>query len=161
MNTKTLSLLFLRRDGEVLLAMKKRGFGEGRWNGVGGKVEAGESIEQAMIRETQEEIGVTPLRYEKVGDIRFDEHFKGEPTLMHVHVFTATEWKGEPQETEEMSPQWFALDAVPYDSMWSDDPYWLPHVLDGKKVSADFKLNDKDEIISHAVSEVLTFEEEE
>ena len=66
MSTKVLSLLYLRRDNEILLAMKKRGFGEGRWNGVGGKVEAGESIEQAMICEAQEEISVTLTTYEKV-----------------------------------------------------------------------------------------------
>lgn len=154
MQTKTLSLLFLLKDNQVLLAMKKRGFGEGRWNGVGGKIEEGESIEQAMIRETQEEIGVTPTVYEKVGDIRFDEYFKGEPTLMHVHIYTATSWEGEPTESEEMKPQWFSRQAVPYDDMWSDDPFWLPLVLEGKKISADFKLDESDAIISHAVTEV-------
>lgn len=154
MNKKTLSLLFLRHDDQVLLAMKKRGFGEGRWNGVGGKIEEGETIESAMIRETQEEIGVTPITYEKVGDLRFDEHFKGEPTLMHVHVFIASTWEGEPAESEEMKPQWFSIDSIPYDSMWPDDPYWLPQVLEGKKVSADFKLDQSDDIISHEVKVV-------
>lgn len=151
---KTLTLLFLRKDGQVLLAMKKRGFGEGRWNGVGGKLEEGESIEVAMVRETQEEIGVTPTVYEKVADIRFDEFFKGVATLMHVHVFTASEWKGEPSESDEMKPQWFAIDSVPYDDMWPDDPYWLPSVLDGKKVSASFRLDESDNIIEHDVQTV-------
>jgi 8-oxo-dGTP pyrophosphatase MutT (NUDIX family) len=156
---KTLSLLFLRRGNEVLLAMKKRGFGEGRWNGVGGKVEPGETIESAMIRETQEEISVTPTVYEKVGDIRFDEFFKGEPTLMHVHIFTATKWQGEPIESDEMKPKWFKTSEVPYDAMWSDDPYWLPQVLAGKKISADFKLNESDAILSHTVKEVGGFKD--
>ena len=157
MNTKTLSLLFLRKDDQILLAMKKRGFGEGRWNGVGGKVEADETIEQAMIRETQEEIGITPTIYEKVADIRFDEYFKGEPTLMHVHVFTATEWTGQPQESEEMAPKWFSANDIPYDDMWPDDPYWLPEVIEGKKISADFKLDEKDAIISHTITVVSKF----
>jgi len=161
MNTKVLSLLFLRRDNEVLLAMKKRGFGEGRWNGVGGKVENGESIEQAMIRETEEEIGITPTAYEKVADIRFDEYFKGEPTLMHVHVFVATAWTGEPTESKEMSPKWFTLDQIPYDDMWSDDPFWLPQVLDGKKISADFKLDASDVILNHTIKTVVGFNEEQ
>jgi mutator protein MutT len=159
MNQKTLSLLFLRRDNDILLAMKKRGFGEGRWNGVGGKVEAGESIEQAMIREAQEEIGVTPTVYEKMADIRFDEFFKGEPTLMHVHVYVATEWTGEPTESEEMAPKWFAADEIPYKNMWSDDPFWLPHVLYGEKISADFTLNEADVIINHTIKEVVGFKE--
>lgn len=156
MNTKVLSLLFLRKDDTVLLAMKKRGFGVGRWNGVGGKVEGEETIEEAMVRETQEEIGVTPTRFEKVGDIRFDEFFKGEPTLMHVHVFQATEWNGTPTESEEMAPRWFNVHDIPFNDMWPDDPYWLPQVLDGKKVSADFTLDESDTIIKHDVKEVET-----
>lgn len=157
MHIKTLSLLFLRQGDQVLLAMKKRGFGEGRWNGVGGKVEADETVEAAMIREAEEEIGVTPTVYEKVADIRFDEYFKGEPTLMHVHVYIATEWKGEPAETEEMAPTWFAISAIPYETMWPDDPYWLPQVLVGKKISADFKLDASDAILSHSSNKVVGF----
>lgn len=157
MKTKTLSLLFLRRDNQVLLAMKKRGFGEGRWNGVGGKVEEDETIEAAMIRETQEEISVTPTIYEKVADIEFDEFFKGERTLMHVHVFTSTAWEGEPSESEEMRPDWFATDSLPYDSMWADDPYWLPQVLEGKKIMATFVLDDTDAITDYHVEEVASF----
>lgn len=157
MNKKVLSLLFLRKDDSILLAMKKRGFGEGRWNGVGGKVEAGESIEQAMVRETQEEIGVTPTVYKKVADIRFDEYFKGDPTLMHVHAFVATEWTGEPIESEEMAPKWFQIDEIPYKDMWADDPFWLPHVLYGEKISADFTLDETDVIISHTINEVVGF----
>jgi len=161
MKTKTLSLLFLRRDNDILLAMKKRGFGEGRWNGVGGKVEPGETIEAAMLRETHEEIGVTPTIYEKVGDIRFDEYFKGEPTLMHVHVFVATEWEGTPTESEEMAPQWFNVTDIPYTDMWSDDPYWLPRVIEGEKISADFKLDAADVIISRTIKTVVGFNKEQ
>jgi 8-oxo-dGTP diphosphatase/2-hydroxy-dATP diphosphatase len=157
MNQKTLSLLFLRDGDKLLLAMKKRGFGEGRWNGVGGKVEEGETVESAVVRESQEEIGITPTVYEKVADIRFDEFFKGEPTLMHVHIFFASEWTGEPTESEEMAPRWFNLKDIPYDSMWADDPYWLPLVLEGKKISADFKLDESDAIISHTIKEVVGF----
>lgn len=159
MKRKTLTLLFLRSGSEVLLAMKKRGFGEGRWNGVGGKVESNESIEAAMIREAQEEISVTPLTFSKVADIRFDEYLKGERTLMHVHVFSCTEWQGTPSESEEMRPQWFSSTELPYDAMWADDPYWLPLVLEGKKVSADFVLDESDNIVSHDVRETNSFEE--
>ena len=47
---KVVTLLFVLRPGHVLLGMKKRGFGEGRWNGFGGKVEEDETIEEAAIR---------------------------------------------------------------------------------------------------------------
>ena len=47
---KDYTLLFVRKDDEILLGMKKRGFGTGKWNGFGGKIEAGETIEQAAVR---------------------------------------------------------------------------------------------------------------
>lgn len=154
MKTMMLSLLFLRRDNEVLLAMKKRGFGTGRWNGVGGKIDPDETVEQAMIRECQEEIGVTPTHYSQVGTILFDEYFKDEPTLMNVSIYIADEWIGEPTESEEMRPEWFGLDAIPYESMWPDDPYWLPQVLAGKRVEASFTLDKNDTIMQYTVREI-------
>lgn len=49
---KVLTLAFIRdlERGELLLGLKKRGFGEGNWNGFGGKVELGETIEEGAIR---------------------------------------------------------------------------------------------------------------
>ena len=149
--SRRLTLLFLRRKDEVLLAMKLRGFGAGRWNGVGGKLEEGESIEQALVREAQEEIGVTPTRYEKVADLQFDEYFKGEPALMHVHVYACDQWDGEPEKSEEMEPKWFGISKIPYENMWSDDQYWLPQVLAGDKVAASFVLDENDAITKHDV----------
>lgn len=150
--TKQLTLVLLRREGEVLLAMKKRGFGAGRWNGVGGKLEPGETVEQALLRETREEIGVELRAYNKVAEIEFDEQVGGEQTLMHVHVYTASAWDGEPTESEEMRPEWFRLDAVPYAEMWPDDEYWLPAVLAGQKLHAAFTLDQHDRITSYDVT---------
>lgn len=124
------TLLFLRRDGEIMLAMKKRGFGVGKWNGAGGKVEPGETHEQAAVRECQEEIGVTPQDLQKIGEL----HFYDLPDVDHYcHIYTATEWDGDPHETEEMRPQWFKLADIPYDQMWPDDELWMPLLLAGKR----------------------------
>ena len=60
------TLCLLRKNNKILLAVKKRGFGEGKYNGVGGKIEKGETPDQAMVRETSEEISVIPTKYEKV-----------------------------------------------------------------------------------------------
>lgn len=149
-----MTLLFLQRDGQVLLAMKKRGFGAGRWNGVGGKLDGGETVEQALIRECQEEIEVTPTRFEKAADIIFHEQHEGSKNTLQVHVFTCYEWEGEPKETEEMAPRWFDVSAIPYDEMWADDPYWLPQFLAGKKLVCEFELDENDQIASKAVKEV-------
>ncbi len=155
---KYLTLVFLCREHEVLLAMKKRGFGAGRWNGVGGKLEAGETEQQAMLRETKEEIDVELTAYEKVAQLRFDERYQGEETIMNVAVYVATAWTGEPQESEEMQPQWFGLESVPYHEMWADDEYWLPAVLAGGKVRGSFKLDDDDHIVAYEVNRVEELE---
>ena len=128
---KKTCLMFLRRDGEILLAMKKRSFGEGKWNGAGGKVEPGETALQAAIRETKEEIDVTVTNPKHVGTVLFI--MADDPEHDHdCDIFVATEWQGEPTETEEMRPQWFKEDQIPYDQMWADDPLWLPFLLDNK-----------------------------
>jgi mutator protein MutT len=157
MDKKICTLLFLRRDEEILLAMKKRGFGAGRYNGVGGKVESGETIEQALARESREEIGVTPMNYRQVAEHDFVKNSKTNPFHMYVHVYLCDEWQGEPTETDEMLPKWFDMAAIPYDKMWADDSIWLPHVLAGKKVYGEFTFNEDDSILSHNVRPVKAF----
>ena len=102
MQQNTLVFLYKPQTEEILLAMKKRGFGEGKWNGVGGKVESGESVREAAIREAREEIGVDidPRDLEDRGSIHFS--FEKHPELERdVHVFFAEKWQGDPIETEE------------------------------------------------------------
>lgn len=148
--------LFLQKGDEVLLAMKKRGFGEGKWNGVGGKLEESETPEQAAIRETEEEIGVTPRNLIKTAVLDFDEFHNGQPYQVKVHVFTASAWSGEPQESDEMAPQWFSINNLPLEKMWPDDQYWLKRVLNGETVSGKFVLDQDDKIISHRVEKVAS-----
>lgn len=147
---KTVTLLFLRRDDEVLLAMKKRGFGQGKWNGVGGKVEPSESIDAATARECLEEINVTPTAPRLVGRLHF--HELADPDFYHdCHIFVANDWKGDPAETEEMRPRWFHIDGVPYTQMWPDDAVWLPHLLLGKSFEGTFILN-RDKLHHHELT---------
>lgn len=149
------TLLLLKKENQILLAMKKRGFGEGKFNGVGGKIEANETPEMAMIRETQEEILVTPTEYTKVGIIEFIEYFKGSKANIIFHLFVATNWVGEPQESEEMKPQWFDIDNIPYDQMFKDDKYWMPYVLEGKKINGFFEFDEDWNILSYNIDEIV------
>lgn len=151
------TLLFLHRGDQILLAMKKRGFGEGHWNGAGGKLDPGETIEQALVRECQEEICVTPVGYTQVAELNFDAYFKGERTALQCHVYICDEWKGDPAETEEMKPQWFKKSEIPYDDMWQDDILWLPLVLESKKVRGSFTFDAQDNMLSHKIDEVRSF----
>ena len=127
--------------GKILLGMKKRRFGTGKWNGFGGKLENGESVHENIVRELKEEISVAvkPEDTEKVGLIDF--YFFDKPEWnQKMHVFLVKSWEGEPQESEEMKPQWFDVKDIPFDTMWPDDKHWLPMVLAGKKVEGKFNL---------------------
>jgi ADP-ribose pyrophosphatase YjhB (NUDIX family) len=147
------TLLFLLKDNQILLAMKKRGFGVGKWNGVGGKQNINETITKTAIRETKEEINVTPKNINQVAILDFS--FKNNPDWnQKVYVFTTTKWKGVPTESEEMKPQWFDIDHIPFDNMWSDDPFWLPLVLSNKKIKAKFVFGKNDTILEKQVHEI-------
>ena len=135
-NLKTLNttILILQQDDKILLGKKKRGFAIGKFIGIGGKQDPGESIEQTMIRETQEEIGVTPTKYQKVGVILFDTYYKGEHTNLILNIFTANEFLGEAKETDEILPVWFNRNNIPYDQMLEDDILWMEIILAKKFV---------------------------
>ncbi|MFZ2125256.1 MAG: 8-oxo-dGTP diphosphatase [Candidatus Saccharimonadales bacterium] len=151
-NLRQVSLLFLIKDDNILLAMKKRGFGAGRWNGVGGKPDIGEAIEQTAVRECQEEIGVTPLDLKHVATLDFHFPIDKSDFDMQAVVYSCSKWQGEPTETEEMQPAWYKFADIPYDKMWADDKYWLPTVLGGKFVTANFTFDDNDSVANYTVS---------
>ena len=140
--TRLTTLCFLARKDEVLLAMKKRGFGAGKFNGVGGKVETNESVAEAMLREAEEEIGVKIDAPEAKLRAHLTFYFDGKAEWnQQCHVFIAEKWHGEPIETEEMKPEWFSVKKLPFESMWIDDHVWLPKVLAGESLEAEFYFN--------------------
>ncbi|MCX6765359.1 MAG: hypothetical protein NT136_00065 [Candidatus Moranbacteria bacterium] len=69
-------------------------------------------------------------------------------------MFRISRFEGKPIETEEMKPQWFSIDAIPYEHMWPDDPYWLPLLLSGKNFQGNFKFGRENKILKQAVREV-------
>jgi len=152
MTEKYCTLLFLRKDDRILLAMKKRGFGADRYNGIGGKIEVGETVEEALVRECQEEIKVTPTHFWQVAEHDFIQNEGDKPWRMYVHVFLCDEWDGEPIETEEMAPEWMNITDIPYDRMWSSDYLWLPQVLEGHKVVGSFTFDEQDNFLTQQVN---------
>ena len=137
---KIMTLCIIHQHPRVLLGMKKQRFGAGRWNGFGGKLEAGETIEDAARREVKEEVGLEVKNLNKVGIIQFD--FQKNDQSWEVHVFKSDNFEGEPAETEEMKPKWFHMDEIPFSQMWPDDVYWMPLLLSGKKFKGKFLLDD-------------------
>jgi 8-oxo-dGTP diphosphatase len=119
--------VFVVKDSSVLLIRKKRGLGAGKINAPGGRIEPGETPLEAAVRETQEELRITPLglRFAGLNLFQFTDGYS-----IHVHVFKALDFEGEPTETEEAAPLWFPVDALPYDEMWEDDRLWIPLLLE-------------------------------
>ena len=121
------TILFVIKDGRILLIEKKRGLGAGKINGPGGKIDPGETPLEAAIRETQEELCITPHAPRKLGELRFS--MSDCPDIL-CHVYRADDFSGTPTETDEAVPVWTALDAIPYPRMWADDQHWLPLLLE-------------------------------
>ncbi|HYD35208.1 MAG TPA: HAD-IA family hydrolase [Vitreimonas sp.] len=125
------TLCFLLRENQVLLGLKKKGFGQGKYVGIGGKVESGEGIEQAVIREVEEEIEVTPTKLIPAGVVNFYFPYQDSPIRWNQqgNIYLTTSWTGQIQETAEIAPQWWEITALPYDQMWPDAVYWLELAL--------------------------------
>lgn len=128
-------------DGErqVLLGHKKTGLGTGKIVALGGHVEECETAAQAAAREVTEESGLQVT----AGSLRQAAHitflFPTCPAWdMTVEVFTTGSWHGEPAETEEIRPEWFAVADLPFDRMWDDGRQWVSRVLAGERLRATF-----------------------
>lgn len=120
------TLLFVIRDGRVLLIHKKRGIGAGKINGPGGKIDPGETAAECAVRETQEELHITATGVAEAGRLWFD-FLDG--TKIHCVVFRADDFDGVPTETDEAIPLWFPVDEIPFEQMWQDDELWFPSLL--------------------------------
>ena len=139
------TLVFVVSDGRILLIRKKRGLGAGKVNGPGGRVEPGERPEVGAARELREEVGLRAGPLTRLGDHRF-QFIDG--YSIYVHVYWTSEVAGTAVETDEASPFWCDVDAIPFEEMWQDDQYWLPLVLQGRRFSG-YWIFDGDTMLDH------------
>lgn len=153
----------------ILLGRKARGFGQGNWNGFGGKVDLGidKSITRSAARELEEESGlklVVSNNEEEIGSVCrhvgilfYQYPAEHQPLTFEVHKYVVdgsdtSKVVGEPVESEEMNPiRWFATDNIPLDHMWGDDPFWLPQLLE--ILSQDSKSEEKVSRITQNIDE--------
>ncbi|THU80652.1 hypothetical protein K435DRAFT_695245 [Dendrothele bispora CBS 962.96] len=134
---------FVVKDGKILLGYKKRGFGAQKYNGFGGKVEAGETSLQAAGRELEEESGISSASLVHAGVLFFVT--EDSESAFHIDIYRGEAYEGiekDVRETDEMRPEWFDIDKIPYDKMWEDDVFWMPMLLDKKWFwgRADFRV---------------------
>jgi len=133
------TLVFVIRDGRILLIRKKRGLGQGKVNGPGGKLDPGENALQCAVRECQEELGITVRNLECMGEHKF-QFVDG--YSIHCWVFRTGDFSGEAVETPEAVPLWTDIEEIPYEEMWEDDRIWLPLVIAGQPFSARWVFDD-------------------
>jgi 8-oxo-dGTP diphosphatase len=144
------TLCFLIQDGQILLIRKKRGLGAGKINGPGGRIEPGEEPHECAVRETSEEVGLTPQNVQNRGELHFQF---ADGYSLHCAVFVAHEFTGELIETDEALPIWTPLDSIPYDEMWADDIHWLPGVIAGGTFRGYFQFDGEKMLSKHLLWE--------
>lgn len=126
---KQATLVFIINDNKVLLGEKKRGeIGTGTLNGPGGKREGNESLMECAVRETYEELGVTlqPSKLKEVAVVTF--YADGIPDF-EVYVYRTHQLISAPIETDDMIPEWYLIDDLPFERMLESDRAWVSRAL--------------------------------
>lgn len=132
------TLCYLHHNGHTLMlhrVKKQNDIHAGKWNGLGGKFESGETPEECVIREVREESGLEIRNPKFVGLLMFP-NFKGAD--WYVFVFTATEFEGELIESNEGHLQWIPDAEVESLNLWESDHVFIPWIREGKFFSAKF-----------------------
>jgi len=155
------TLVNILRKNEILLGMKKRGLGVGKWNGFGGKLASSETLKECAVRELNEECGleVAENDLKQIGILMFD--FIGENFFLEVNVFKTSTFSGSPTESEEMAPKWFLTENIPFDQLWADDVYWYPLMLQNKLFYGVFQFQGHDNMVSQKLQVVSSLQEME
>ena len=143
------TLVYLVRGKSLLLIRKLRGHGAGKVNAPGGRVELGESVEACAIREVAEEVGIRVNALALRALLRYDDPAEG--FAMAGFAFVSSDFEGTHTRTEEADPFWCPIDEIPYDEMWENDRLWLPRVLRGECLRADFRFC-RDRLVAQAVT---------
>jgi 8-oxo-dGTP diphosphatase len=137
---KLATLIYIRRDGKTLMVHRNKKPNDmhmGKWNGMGGKLEQGESPEECAVREAREETGLELREPRLAGFITFPAFDDFED--WYVFLFTATEFSGELIESPEGHLEWIRDTDLLDLNLWDGDRVFLPWVLAGRFFSAKFE----------------------
>ena len=144
------TLCYIKHEGHTLMVYrnkKQNDIHAGKWNGLGGKFEAGESPEECVIREVHEESGLS-IRNPHLHGLLMFPNFKGND--WYVFVFTATEFKGDLIDSPEGVLKWIRDDELTSLNLCESDHLFFPWIEGGKFFSAKFMF-DGDKLQSHEV----------
>lgn len=140
------TLCYLHKDGKTLMlhrVKKKNDIHEGKWNGLGGKLEPGETPEECVIREVREESGLV-LRAPRLRGLLTFPGFDGENDW-YVYLYTGTDFEGKLIDSPEGRLEWIADGKVLDLPLWEGDKIFLqwlerPEFFSGKFVYRQGKL---------------------
>lgn len=134
------TLVYIVEGDQVLMLhrnKREKDMHKGKYVGVGGKFEAGETAYACMLREVYEETGLQVLEHKLVGRIFFPAF--DDETDIYTYVYRVTKTQGDLRENEEGELSWFHKDEIQHLSLWEGDRIFLPWVLeDGPFFEASF-----------------------
>lgn len=126
------TLCYLEKDGCYLMLFrnkKEHDPCEGKWVGVGGKFEPGETKEECMLREVREETGLVLTRYKYHGVVHFQSNVIEDEEMF---LFSADQWEGTITHCSEGTLEWIPKEQVLSLNLWEGDPYFLEPMIRGE-----------------------------
>ncbi len=115
----------------LLRNKKEHDLNEGKWVGVGGKFEPGETADECLLREVFEETGLKLTEYRFLGIVKFISDVWEDEDM---YLYTATGFEGELlTECNEGELRWIDKDRILSLNLWEGDPYFLREMLEGKE----------------------------
>lgn len=148
---KLATLCYIRNQGKTLMihrTKRENDMHKGKWNGLGGKFEPGESPEDCIIREVYEESGLRIKSPAMKGFITFPGFANDED--WYAFVFVAEQFEGELIENEEGFLEWIDNDKIMDLPLWEGDRIFLPWLNQPDFFSAKFVYKDG-RLVSHDV----------
>ncbi|NVM96871.1 8-oxo-dGTP diphosphatase [Arthrobacter wenxiniae] len=163
MTAAEVTLCFLLRTShgaeQVLLGLKKTGFGSGKVVGIGGHVEPGEITAGAICREVREETSITVRQSDLLPAGTVDFVFPAKPGWdMATTVYLCRNFVGEARESDEIAPRWYPVSQLPEAQMWADAIHWLPAFLAGERARWRIEMNPDNETVASSTRTPLPVE---
>ena len=146
------TLCYVQKGGKTLMLHRNKKVGkihDDKWNGLGGKMEPGESPEDCVLREVREESGLKISAPKLKGLLTFPS-FDGENDWL-VFVYAARKFFGKPyRESREGALRWVPTSKLPGLNLWEGDKHFLAWLKGPRLFSAKFVYR-KGKFISHEV----------